>query len=47
MQAASGVSYTMLWGHDPVTCEALLAALVDIKFLRRAVRDAYVRAEGA
>ncbi len=36
-----------LWGLDPVTCEALLAALVDIKFLRRTVREAYVRADGA
>jgi hypothetical protein len=36
-----------LWGLDPVICEALLAALVDIKFLRRTVRDAYVRADGA
>ena len=36
-----------LWGLDPVIGEALLAALVDIKFLRRTVRDAYVRADGA
>ena len=36
-----------LWGLDAVTSEALLAALVDIKFLRRTVRDAYVRADGA
>ena len=34
-----------LWGLDPVTSEALLAALVDIKFLRRTRRDAYVRAD--
>ena len=36
-----------LWGLDPATCEALLATLVDRKFLRRTVRDAYVRADGA
>ena len=35
-----------LWGLDAVTSEALLAALVDVKFLRRTVRDAYVRADG-
>jgi len=33
-----------LWGLDPVMCEALLAALVDSKFLRRTDRDTYVRA---
>jgi hypothetical protein len=32
-----------LWGLDPVTSEALLAALVDLKFLRRTSRDGYVR----
>jgi hypothetical protein len=36
-----------LWGLDAVTSGALLAALVDGKFLRRTVRDAYVRADGA
>jgi hypothetical protein len=36
-----------LWGLDAITSEALLAALVDVKFLRRTVRDAYVRADGA
>ena len=35
-----------LWGLDAVTSDALLAALVDVKFLRRTVRDAYVRADG-
>jgi hypothetical protein len=35
-----------LWGLDAVTSGALLAALVEIKFLRRTVRDAYVRADG-
>jgi hypothetical protein len=34
-----------LWGLDPVTSETLLAALVDIKFLRRTRQDAYVRAD--
>ena len=34
-----------LWGLDAVTSEALLAALVDVKFLRRTVHDAYVRAD--
>jgi hypothetical protein len=36
-----------LWGLDATTSEALLAALVDVKFLRRTLRDAYVRADGA
>jgi hypothetical protein len=35
-----------LWGLDAATSDALLAALVDVKFLRRTVRDAYVRADG-
>ena len=34
-----------LWGLDPVTSEALLAALVAVKFLRRTSQDAYVRAD--
>ena len=34
-----------LWGLDPVTCEALLAALVDVRFLRLTRQDAYVRAD--
>jgi hypothetical protein len=34
-----------LWGLDPITCEALLAALVDVGFLRRTLRNAYVRAD--
>jgi hypothetical protein len=34
-----------LWGLDSVTAEALLAALVDVKFLRRTRHDAYVRAD--
>ena len=36
-----------LWGVDGVTSEALLAALVDVRFLRRTVGDSYVRAGGA
>jgi hypothetical protein len=36
-----------LWGLDAVTSEALLAALVDVKFLRRTDGDAYVRADRA
>jgi hypothetical protein len=35
-----------LWGLDAVVSEVLLAALVDVKFLRRTVRDTYVRAAG-
>jgi hypothetical protein len=31
-----------LWGFDPVTSEALLAELIDARFLRRCA-DAYVR----
>jgi hypothetical protein len=34
-----------LWGLDRVTSEALLSALVDVKFLRRTHQDAYVRAD--
>jgi hypothetical protein len=34
-----------LWGLDSITSEALLAALVDVKFLRRTVHDTYVRAD--
>jgi hypothetical protein len=36
-----------LWGLDPVTSEALLGALVDIKFLRCTHAEAYVRADGS
>jgi hypothetical protein len=35
-----------LWGLDAVVSEALLTALVDVMFLRRTVRDTYVRAAG-
>ena len=34
-----------LWGLDPDTAEALLAALTDVKFLRRTGKGAYVRVE--
>ena len=34
-----------LWGLDPLTSETLLAALVDVKFLRRTRQGAYVRAD--
>jgi hypothetical protein len=34
-----------LWGLDHVTSDALLSALVDVKFLRRTRQDAYVRAD--
>lgn len=34
-----------LWGLDAMTCEALLSALIDVNFLRRTSRGAYVRAE--
>jgi hypothetical protein len=34
-----------LWSLDEVTTDALLAALEDVKFLRRTPRDAYVRAD--
>jgi hypothetical protein len=35
-----------LWDFDPVTCDALLAALVDVRFLRRTSADAYVHDDG-
>ena len=34
-----------LWGLDAVMCEALLAALVDVRFLRCTRHEAYVRVE--
>jgi hypothetical protein len=34
-----------LWGLDPVTVEALLTALVDVKFLRCTRQKAYVRGD--
>lgn len=34
-----------LWGLDPVTTEALLSALLDVKFLKRTRHGAYVRVD--
>ena len=34
-----------LWNIDQVTCDALLSALVDVRFLRRTRQGAYVRAD--
>ena len=34
-----------LWGLDVLTCDALLEALVDGRFLRRTPAGAYVRAD--
>ena len=34
-----------LWGLDLVTTEAVLAALVDVKFLRCTLHHVYVRAD--
>jgi hypothetical protein len=35
-----------LWGLDALTCDSLLDALVDVRFLRRTHAGAYVRADG-
>jgi hypothetical protein len=35
-----------LWGLDRTTCDALLEALVDARFLRRTQAGAYVRLDG-
>ncbi len=34
-----------LWGLDDVTSEALLTALIDVKFLKRTRQDVYMRAD--
>ena len=34
-----------LWGLDDVTCDALLEALMDVRFLRRTRTGAYIRAD--
>lgn len=34
-----------LWNLDPTTCDALLNALIGVKFLRRTDKGGYVRAE--
>jgi hypothetical protein len=36
-----------LWGLDAHTCDALLAALEAVNFLRRTPRNAYIRADAA
>ena len=35
-----------LWGLDAVTCDALLSALIDVRFLTRTHAGAYVRGGG-
>lgn len=35
-----------LWGLDGIMCDALLEALVDMRFLRRTHAGAYVHADG-
>lgn len=35
-----------LWNLDETLCEALLDSLISSRFLRRTLRDAYVRADG-
>ena len=35
-----------LWGLDTVTCDALLEALLDVRFLRRTHAGSYVRSDG-
>ena len=34
-----------LWGLDPVSCQCLLDALVDARFLKRTSDDVYVRVD--
>jgi hypothetical protein len=34
-----------LWGLDPVVSEALLSALLDVKFLKRTRQGAYMRVD--
>lgn len=34
-----------LWGLDSITCDAVLDALVDVKFLRRTPHGGYARAD--
>ena len=36
-----------LWGLDPQTCDSLLAALVESRFLRRTRDNRYLRADGS
>lgn len=37
--------FQRLWSLDTLTCDALLEALVDVKFLRRTRAGAYVRSD--
>jgi hypothetical protein len=34
------------WSLDPLTCDAVLAALVDAGFLKRTRHDRYMRGDG-
>lgn len=34
-----------LWGLDAITCEGLLSALIDVNFLKRTSKGAYMRAD--
>jgi hypothetical protein len=34
-----------LWGLDDLTCDALLEALVDVRFLRQTRTGAYIKAD--
>ena len=42
----TGPQVQRLWGLEPVTCDALLDALIDVRFLKRTHAGAYVRADG-
>jgi hypothetical protein len=39
------VQVRRLWNLDPVTCDALLDALVGARFLRRSMSGSYIRAD--
>ena len=41
----TGLQAQRLWHLDSVTCEALLNALIDVRFLRRTLKGAFVRAD--
>ena len=36
-----------LWGLDDVTCDEVVRTLLDSRFLRRTLADAYVRADAS
>lgn len=40
------VQVQRLWNLDQTTCDALLEALLDVRFLRQTHTGAYVRADG-